>query len=315
MSSEKNTPRPDGRRTSGRRYRPEENPVTPAGIAIMAVVALVVVGVVLLFATGIIRVPQAQPGAVSSQEVSSVVSEEVSSEEPVSSTVSLVNDPNVPYQSLYPELAVESVEFTPRTEGDKVVYLTFNDAPGENTGELLQALAAANVKATFFVTAANMAEDECKAALKSIADAGHAIGIYTYSDDFDTIYASVEDYLADFKQCDDLIYAATGQRATLFRFPAGSGNNYYSGDLGEKIADEMLRRGYVYHDWNVDGTGSNDAAVVVDACNLYEKCVVLFSTTDTPDVAAAVSSVVEELSEDGYRFAALDNTVKPFRFY
>ncbi|MBQ8918404.1 MAG: polysaccharide deacetylase family protein, partial [Oscillospiraceae bacterium] len=122
----------------------------------MAVVALVVVGVVLLFATGIIRVPQAQPGTASSSEASSVVAEEVSSEAPVSSTVSLVNDPNVPYQSLYPELAVESVEFTPRTEGDKVVYLTFNDAPSENTDELLQALAAANVKATFFVTAANM---------------------------------------------------------------------------------------------------------------------------------------------------------------
>lgn len=314
MSTNNNPRHPESRRPSGRRYRPEENPVTPAGLAIMAVVALVVVAVVLLVATGVFRVPQAQPGTTSSSEVSSVP-EEVSSEEPVSSTVSLVNDPNVPYQSLYPELAIEKVEFTPRTEGDKVVYLTFNDAPGENTGELLQALAAANVKATFFVTAANMAEDECKAALKSIADAGHTIGIYTYSNDFDTIYASVEDYLADFKQCDDLIYAATGTHATLFRFPAGSGNNYYSGDLGEKIADEMLRRGYVYHDWNVDGTGSNDAAVVVDACSLYEKSVVLLSTTDTPDVAAAVSRIVEDLSEDGYRFAALDNTVKPFRFY
>ena len=58
--------------------------------------------------------------------------------------------------------------FVERTEGDKVVYLTFNDAPSGNTKALLDLLDQLKIKATFFVTAANMDEASCKEMMKSL---------------------------------------------------------------------------------------------------------------------------------------------------
>lgn len=312
-----NNKTPDTRRPAGRRYRPEENQVTPVGIGIMVAAAVIVVSVVLLVATGVFRVPSS--GTTSSAPETSSVPESVVSEvslpdEPASSTVSLVNDPNVPYQSLCPELAWEQPVFTAHTEGDKTVYLTFNDGPSSQAEALLQLLQEKNVPATFFVSADGMGGADFAAALQSIHAGGHALGVRGYSDDMDTIYASVDNYLADFKLCDDLILEATGQRTRLCRFPGGSGNNYFTGDLGEAVADEMLRRGYVYHDWNVDASGSASAADVVEACGHYDKNVVLLSNSGGSDVEH-IGDVIDALKEAGYRFALLDDTVKPYRFY
>ena len=308
----------------GRRYRDEEALFNLGGIVTMVMVALLVVGLVVLFATGVFKLPGAKTPAasqVSSSQPESTGSQEISSQETSSMDYSSrITDPSLSYQLLYPELYVDEPEFTPPHSGDKVIYLTFNDAPSSNTDALLQVLSRMNVKATFFVTVANMGESDCQAMLRKISDAGHTIGVYTYSGDFDVMYDSVEDYLADFKKCDDMIFAATGKHATVFRFPGGSGENLYNNGLGEELADEMTRRGYVYHDWNVDGSvadaASSLAQQVINACVANEKNVVLMSNDGgNSSLGTAVQMVIEELSDRGYRFAALDPTVKPFRFY
>ena len=43
---------------------------------------------------------------------------------------------------------------------EKVVYLTFDDGPSENTGKILDILKEKNAKATFFVTGNNQEHDD-----------------------------------------------------------------------------------------------------------------------------------------------------------
>lgn len=84
----------------------------------------------------------------------------------------------------------------------------------------------------------------------------------------------------------------------------------------------MTRRGYVYHDWNVDSSdlfGSESASALADrtveACESYEKNVVLLNNGNSnASTTEAVRTIVDKLSKEGYRFAALDGTVKPFTF-
>ena len=52
------------------------------------------------------------------------------------------------YQSLYPDLYVPVVEKIPGKEGDKVVYLTFDDGPSSQTEALLDVLDEQGVKGT-----------------------------------------------------------------------------------------------------------------------------------------------------------------------
>ena len=71
-------------------------------------------------------------------------------------------------------------EIIPRVETDqKIIALTFDDAPTPFSDEVLAILAEKNVKATFYVIGQNL--DKYPQAGKNIADAGHELGNHSYS--------------------------------------------------------------------------------------------------------------------------------------
>ncbi|MDD5953264.1 MAG: polysaccharide deacetylase [Oscillospiraceae bacterium] len=225
------------------------------------------------------------------------------------------------YQSLYPELYVPIVEKIPAKEGAKVVYLTFDDGPSQLTEDLLQELKQENVKATFFLTCQGDVTSETKRLIKAIADEGHAIGIHTFSHNYQKIYASVESFLEDFSKMNDVIYEATGEKATIFRFAGGSYNSYNQKTYKDIIA-EMERRGYTYFDWNVDSgdsasdaTGKSIYTTTVDGITSNNKSIVLMHNSGTKkDTVKQVGAIIRAAKKKGYSFDLLDPTVKPFSF-
>ena len=136
----------------------------------------------------------------------------------------------------------------------KVIYLTFDDGPGEFTDELLYLLDYYGVKATFFVT--DSGYDDL---MKRIVEEGHAIGIHTVNHNYDEIYQSPEAYFADLYAMQQVIYENTGVMTTLMRFPGGGSNlvsrRFYPG-LMTLLTEAVQDAGFQYFDWNVD---SNDA--------------------------------------------------------
>ncbi len=225
------------------------------------------------------------------------------------------------YQSLYPDLYVPVVEKIPGKEGDKVVYLTFDDGPSSQTEALLDVLDEQGVKATFFVVGQGKGEAQCKAWLKEIADRGHTIGVHSYSHDYQQIYASVEAFLEDFQQMHDWIVEATGQKPTIFRFAGGSVNDYNQENC-RAIIEEMTRRGYTYFDWNVDSgdstLGQGGEAIretTVEGILQRDKSVVLLHNSSTKaETVAQVGEIIAACKREGYRFDVLDPSVKPFTF-
>lgn len=130
----------------------------------------------------------------------------------------------------------------------KTMYLTFDDGPsGENTGRVLEVLRERDIKATFFLVGENV-EKHPEIARQIVAQ-GHAVGIHCNSHDYNTLYESVESYVADFEKARQTVYEVTGVEANMFRFPGGS-INAYNKDVYEGIIEEMTARGYIYYDWN-----------------------------------------------------------------
>lgn len=141
-------------------------------------------------------------------------------------------------------------------EARGVIYLTFDDGPGEYTNALLDTLEKYDVKATFFVT--GRGDD---AAIKREFDEGHTVALHTWSHNYAYIYSSVDNYFADLNQVADRVKKITGKNSKLIRFPGGSSNlvsrRYdHRTRIMSTLSREVEARGYHYFDWNVD---SDDA--------------------------------------------------------
>ena len=104
---------------------------------------------------------------------------------------------------------------------EKVVYLTFDDGPSENTKKIMDILAKYNAKATFFVTGRNQKYNYL---IKDAYNAGHTIGLHTYSHDYQTVYSSVEAYFDDLNKVGQMVKNEIGFVPHYIRFPGGSSN-------------------------------------------------------------------------------------------
>ena len=223
------------------------------------------------------------------------------------------------YQTKYPDLYVKDVQEKKEDTGQKVVYLTFDDGPSKYTTQTLDLLERYNVKATFFVV--NYDSDQSAQLYKDIVQRGHSLGIHTATHDYKAIYASVDGYLEDFNMIYQHLKSVAGVEPVLFRFPGGSINSYNVTIYRQLIA-EMQRRGFTYHDWNVDSGDTKKNATpqsihdnVVSAVTQNDKSVVLLHDSDTKgNTVQALESIIVDLQAAGYEFRSLDGTVKPFHF-
>ncbi|MCD8384958.1 MAG: polysaccharide deacetylase family protein [Clostridiales bacterium] len=197
--------------------------------------------------------------------------------------------------------------------GDKVVYLTFDDGPGPYTQRLLDVLAAYNVKATFFVTNAN---PSYRYLIGAAAEAGHTIGIHTYSHNYSTIYASEDAYFDDLNRMSEIVAAQTGSETKLIRFPGGSSNlvSRFNPGIMTALTQAVEDMGYQYFDWNVTSGDAGEttstevvAQNVISGIRQHSVSVVLQHDIKSFSVDA-VEEIIAWGIENGYTFLPLDET-------
>ncbi|MGD6963527.1 polysaccharide deacetylase family protein [Fictibacillus phosphorivorans] len=101
---------------------------------------------------------------------------------------------------------------------EKVVALTFDDGPTDNTDEILTILKEEEVKATFFVTGREIEENLDDA--KEIVAAGHELGNHSYS--HERMVLKTPSYIkSEIERTDDLIRKAGYKGNIQFRPPYG----------------------------------------------------------------------------------------------
>lgn len=225
--------------------------------------------------------------------------------------------PELPaYQELYPELYAQPAKHN-SIDADKVCYLTFDDGPSARTPEILEVLERYHVKATFFVVGKN--SEQSKQWMRDIVAAGHTLAVHSYTHDYNKIYDSVEAYLEDFSKMYNLILEATGTAPQIFRFPGGS-INAYNGDIYQEIVSEMVRRGFVYYDWNRtngDAVRKSPSASVL-AQNALNKAgsarraiVLMHDSKSHVNTVKALPAIIEGYQAEGFTFDALTPEVRP----
>ena len=192
----------------------------------------------------------------------------------------------------------------------KVIYLTFDDGPGEHTERLLDILEQAHAHATFFLV-----DTGCYAPIQRMAREGHSVGIHSASHRYDRIYASEEAYFRDLNAMKDIIRVQTGVETTLLRFPGGSSKMVSSFNPGimSRLTKAVTEQGYQYFDWNVDSDDAGSARGaeqvyqnVVDGVSQRDVSVVLMHDIYGSSVDAA-ERIIAWGQENGYVFLGLSS--------
>lgn len=192
----------------------------------------------------------------------------------------------------------------------KVCYLTFDDGPCENTLAILDILARYNVKATFFVKGSTKYPQY----LPVIRDAGHAIGLHTYSHVYSSVYSSDQAYFTDLAQVSSVVEQYTGIRSNIVRFPGGSSNGVsekFSKKIMTRLSTSVPAAGYAYFDWNVDSLdaeGKSAPEIVSAVLNQAVRktggiCVLMHDIKTT--TTEALPAIIEGLMAQGFYFDVL----------
>lgn len=193
------------------------------------------------------------------------------------------------------KLAKDTVFMIPQREGEKKVYLTFDDGPiPEVTPRLLDLLDSYGIKATFFMVGDNVRKyPELFADVKR---RGHRVGNHTMHH-LQGLRESKDAYLADVADADRYI------GSDLFRPPHGWMKRSQGKELSAKyriVMYDLVTRDYSKH---------LDAGDVFDNVKKYARpgSIIVFhdSLKSLPRLFEALPKSIEWLMEQGYKFDVL----------
>ncbi|MEN3943842.1 polysaccharide deacetylase family protein [Prosthecobacter sp. SYSU 5D2] len=106
------------------------------------------------------------------------------------------------------------------------------------TPRILDTMKRAGLRITVFVVGKDAELEKNRAALQSLANAGHELANHSHMHEPWLHLYSQEELLADFEQAESAILAATGQRPQGFRGPGFS--------TSQAVRDMLIDRGYLY---------------------------------------------------------------------
>lgn len=200
-----------------------------------------------------------------------------------------------------------------KQDGEKVCYLTFDDGPSNNTGEILKILDEYHIKATFFVTGTSPKDFHY---IKEAHQKGHTIGLHTYSHDYELIYSSLKNYINDLNKIKEVVYTQTGIESKFMRFPGGSSNlvsKKYNVGIMKRLTKKVIDLGYQYYDWtSINGDGEGIKTVnglkkkaMEEIGDQEDIMFLMHDSSGQSNTVKALPAILDQLIKKGYQFEAI----------
>lgn len=183
-------------------------------------------------------------------------------------------------------------------KGKKLIALTFDDGPSNNTLKLLDELNKRDVKATFFVLGSRVGNFE-DVIIKAYQD-GHQIGSHTFSHK-NLFYLTEEEIKNEIEKTNNAIYNVIGVRPTIIRVPYGN--------INSKIRSISDMNHILWNvdtlDWKYKNTNKVYKIIISKATDgdiilLHD----IFKTS-----VNGVLKAIDELKKQGFEFVTIDEMV------
>ena len=319
------------RRYNRSRYRREKSKKN----IIILIICLLIVGVAFI---GIKFIPKANKENVQvtikpDEEIDSEDKEVTDNSEEVENNIldnsgylSFEEDPNADDVAIVAEntkgLLNGTKHYPVRTDGKKVVYLTFDDGPSTtNTPVILDVLDRYNVKGTFFTLGKSIeSSEEAKDILKETVKRGHAIANHTYGHDYKYLYPNgvmnVNNITSDLEKSENSMREVLGKdfSTRVIRLPGG----YWSWEGRTPMKEAMEQNGYYNVDWNAlnkdaEGKPKNADELLqstkdtIEALGPDADSVVLLmhDTYGKEETVKALPQIIEYLQDKGFEFRTI----------
>lgn len=218
----------------------------------------------------------------------------------------------------FTEEAKERVRNIYKSE-DRRAFLTFDDGPSQNTGEILKILKENDIKAIFFMLGSQA--ERMPDMVKKVYEEGHYIANHGYSHIYSNIYKSPEEVLNEYNKCNQIVANAIGKsefNSYLFRFPGGSVGGKYA-KIKQQAIELLEQNNILYLDWNAltgDSEKTNPTEEYLMS-NLQKtvsgknSVVILMHDSAAKKITADfLPKVIEYLKNQGYEFEDFYNIMK-----
>lgn len=194
-------------------------------------------------------------------------------------------------------LPVYSVE-----RSDNKVAISFDCAWGtDHTDAILENLAAANVRATFFTV--EFWSTKYPDYLKKIDEAGHEIGTHSATHSYMS-RLSEEQIIAEIKSSSEAITSVTGKKVTLFRPPYGDYNNL--------LIDTVNAMNIMPIQWDVDSLDWKDLSAGDIAARIVDQVKsgsIILCHNNGLHTAEALPIIFDTLRARGFEFVPIGELV------
>ena len=204
--------------------------------------------------------------------------------------------------ALYTGGTVRSLPVYSVERSERVLSITFDCAWGtEHTDAILEALAAENVRATFFMV--EFWAEKYPEYVKKIADAGHEIGTHSATHSYMS-KLSADAIAAELRTSSEAIESVTGKQVELFRPPYG--------DYNDTLIDTAAAEGYFSIQWDVDSLDWKDLSANEIASRITGKAKegsIILCHNNGLHTAEALPVVLATLKNRGYSFVPVGELI------
>ncbi|WP_052447525.1 polysaccharide deacetylase family protein [Clostridium polynesiense] len=219
--------------------------------------------------------------------------------------------------------AQKANEYKLTADGNKMVFLTFDDGPSpKSTPAILNILKENDVKATFFVLGKNVDKTEDhKSILKQTLEEGHAIGNHSNSHNYDKLYpgrsANLNNITEDFETANKKLQEVLGEdfQTKVVRFPGGG----MSWKNMQPVKEAFAAKGIAFLDWNIDSTDARSknrtkeqivSAITkeldkMESANIDKITILMHDTDAKKSTVEALPEIISLLKSRGYAFKTL----------
>ncbi|WP_413375168.1 polysaccharide deacetylase family protein [Paenibacillus taichungensis] len=199
---------------------------------------------------------------------------------------------------------------------DKVVYLSFDDGPGNHTREVLDILRKEQVLATFFVLGEQA--ERYPEMIRAVVEDGHALGNHTFNHNYEQLYSDFKVFWKQIKQTEAVVERITGFRPNLVRAPGGT-----YGHFDKSYFDLLKLGGYTVMDWNVDSGDSKRKGVPAKEilhnatkvpAGAHSVIVLMHDGGAHAETVKALPGIIKYYRDQGFRFDTMKASDQPVQF-
>lgn len=205
----------------------------------------------------------------------------------------------------YPNLSTYSEDGNKKDTPKKVVYLTFDDAPGGDvTIKTLDILKEENVPATFFIIGEQIKGQED--IILRMKNEGHSIGLHSFTHERSKLYSCTSGFINEMKQVQKALYDVTGKNYHILRFPFGTNNSTYR--LTKEMVDAVHSNNFKIYDWTqdtLDGANPNSSpdTILNRSISTQDNVVVLMHNAyANKNTSQAIRGIIKYYKSQGYTF-------------